>query len=168
MISFYCHSGLSLNNPTFPTLSVDVSCMSVKYGLLHPTLFISRIIWKQDLLRLLWVGFLWLINRDYKHMQRVGQLLLSLNEHHDDYTAVFNSSRNSLWTRQTMSRLVVFDTLEIQISRKSEFAQQVNLGTSNILTPWFPWPSTLTNHIGVSDIGGPKALLFYRRVLSIG
>jgi len=38
-----------------------------------------------------------------------------------------------------------------------EFAQCVILGTSNILSPRFPWPRTLTNHIGVSDIGGPKA-----------
>ena len=53
-----------------------------------------------------------------------------------------------------------------------EFTQQVTLKTCNILTPRCPWPRTLTNHIGVSDVGGPKALLFYRpdtaRVLSIG
>ena len=30
---------------------------------------------------------------------------------------------------------------------------------SNILTPQFPWPRTLTNHNSVSDIGGPKAVL---------
>ena len=41
-----------------------------------------------------------------------------------------------------------------------EFAQQVTLGTSNIIPPQCPSPSTLTNHICVSDIGGPKALLF--------
>ena len=43
-----------------------------------------------------------------------------------------------------------------------EFAPRVTLRTSKILTPRFPWPRTLTNHIGVSDIGGLKALLFYR------
>ena len=43
-----------------------------------------------------------------------------------------------------------------------EFAQQVTLGTSNLFPPQCPCPSTLTNHIGVSDTGGPKALLFYR------
>ena len=32
----------------------------------------------------------------------------------------------------------------------------------NILTPRFPWIRTLTNHNGVFEIGGPKALLFYR------
>ena len=58
-------------------------------------------------------------------------------------------------------------TLEIQGSR--EFVQQVTLGTSNILILRFPFPRTLTNHIDVSNIGGPK-VLFYRRmqVLSIG
>ena len=64
---------------------------------------------------------------------------------------------------------------EIQSSRVStnlrEFAQRVTMGTSNILTSRFPWPRTLTNHIGVSE-GEPKALPFYRpdtaRVLSIG
>ena len=39
-----------------------------------------------------------------------------------------------------------------------EFAQRVNLGTSNILTPRFPRPRTLTNHIGVSEIGGAKSV----------
>ena len=45
------------------------------------------------------------------------------------------------------------------VSEPFEFAQRVSLGASNILTPRFPWPTTLTNHMGVSDIGGPKALL---------
>ena len=35
-------------------------------------------------------------------------------------------------------------------------------GASKIIPPRCPSPSTLTNHIGVSDIGRPKALLFYR------
>ena len=43
-----------------------------------------------------------------------------------------------------------------------KFAQRVTLETSNILTPRFPWSRIFTNHIGVSDIGRPKALLFYR------
>ena len=43
-----------------------------------------------------------------------------------------------------------------------EFAQRVTLETSKILTPRFPWPRTLTNHICVSDIGGAKSLLFNR------
>ena len=45
-------------------------------------------------------------------------------------------------------------TLEIQSSREStnaEFPQQVTLGTSNMTPPRCPSPSTLTNHIGVSD-----------------
>ena len=39
-----------------------------------------------------------------------------------------------------------------------EFAQRVTLGTSNILAPRSPQPGTLTNHIGVSDIGGAKSV----------
>ena len=46
------------------------------------------------------------------------------------------------------------------------------LGKSHICTPRFPWPRTSTNHISESDIGRPKASLFYRpdtaRVSSIG
>ena len=53
-----------------------------------------------------------------------------------------------------------------------KISQRITLGTSNIVTPQFPCPKTLTNYIGVFDIGGPKALLFYRtdmtRFLSIG
>ena len=39
-----------------------------------------------------------------------------------------------------------------------EFGQRVTLGMNNILTPQFPWPRTLANHIGVSDIGGAKSV----------
>ena len=60
-------------------------------------------------------------------------------------------------------------TLKIQSSHESTICI---CSASHWVTPRFPWPRTLTNHIGVSDIGGPKALLFYRpdmaRVLSIG
>ena len=39
-----------------------------------------------------------------------------------------------------------------------EFVQRVTLGTSNMLAPRFPWPGTLTNHVGVSDKGGAKSV----------
>ena len=42
------------------------------------------------------------------------------------------------------------------------FAVRVTLGKSIILTLRFPWIRTLTKQICVSDIGGPKALVFYR------
>ena len=78
----------------------------------------------------------------------------------------FSHNLNQLWAN------IIPWKSRVLARAQFEFAQWVTLGTSNILTPRFPWPRTLTNHIGVSDIGGPKALLFYRpdtaRVLSIG
>ena len=50
----------------------------------------------------------------------------------------------------------------VLVRAQFEFAQRVTLGANNILTARFPGIRTLTNHIGVSDKGGPKALLFYR------
>ena len=47
----------------------------------------------------------------------------------------------------------------VLVRAQFEFAQRVTLGMSNIIPPRYPSPSTLTNHIGVSDIGGPKVLL---------
>ena len=45
------------------------------------------------------------------------------------------------------------------------FAQRVTLGTSDTFTPRFPWPTTLTNHSGVSDIGrGQKRCCFTDRI----
>ena len=48
-----------------------------------------------------------------------------------------------------------FSTLALSRAQ-FEFAQRFSLGTSNILTTRFPWTRTLTNHMGVSDKGGPK------------
>ena len=52
-------------------------------------------------------------------------------------------------------------TLEIRVLARAQFeiAQRVTLGTSEgRITPRFPWPRTLTNDIGVSDVGGAKSV----------
>ena len=64
-----------------------------------------------------------------------------------------------------------YNSGNLEFSREHNFNLLIeSLWKQAIYFPLFHWPETLTNHIGVSDIGGPK--VFYRpdtaRVLSIG
>ena len=72
--------------------------------------------------------------------------------------------KNLPWKSRVLART-------LRIMNLLSIVEQYTHYTHNILTPQFPCPRTLTNHICVSDIRGPIALLYRpdtARVLYIG